>query len=61
MEEKLNLKYQFFPQRLHQVKNIFFELLDDKAKDIIAMKVAKLNGDIRIAFDIIKTSFIKLY
>jgi Cdc6-like AAA superfamily ATPase len=61
MEEKLNMKYQHFPTYLHQIKNIFFDLLDEKAKDIIAMKVAKRNGDIRIAFDLIKTSLSKLY
>jgi hypothetical protein len=61
MEEKLNLKFGHFHPRLHAIKNIFFELLDDKAKEIISMKVSKMNGDIRIAFDLIKTSLHKLY
>ncbi len=61
MEEKLNLKYQFFPTKLQQIKHIFFGILEDKAMEIIAKKVALHNGDIRVAFDLIKTSLSNLY
>ena len=61
IEEKINLKYSSFPTKLRLIKNIFFEIIEDKAKELIANKVAKHNGDIRIAFDLIKTSFTKLY
>jgi hypothetical protein len=61
MEEKLNLKYQFFPTKLKSIKHIFFGILEEKAKEIIAKKVALNNGDIRIAFDLIKTSLSNLY
>mmetsp|Transcript_29725 Transcript_29725/g.22057 ORF Transcript_29725/g.22057 Transcript_29725/m.22057 type:complete len:153 (+) Transcript_29725:644-1102(+) len=60
LEEKLNKKYQCFPPHLHQVKQVFFELVDDKAKEVIARKVAKTNGDIRIAFDILKSALLTL-
>ena len=43
------------------IKSIFFKLLDDKAKDMIAKKVSKMNGDARVAFDLLKSSFLELY
>lgn len=36
-------------------------MLDDKSLELIARKVAKMNGDIRVAFDLIKTCFNKLH
>ena len=64
IEEKVNMKFRYFPLRITQntiMKKIFFNLIDDRAKDIIAKKVSKMNGDIRVAFDIIKSSFVELY
>jgi Cdc6-like AAA superfamily ATPase len=64
IEEKINMKFRDFPLRITQntsMKKIFFNLIDDRAKDIIAKKVSKMNGDIRVAFDIIKSSLVELY
>ena len=65
IEEKLNKKLPHFPLHLKQnagIKQVFFNLLDEsKAMDLIAKKVAKLNGDIRVAFDIIKSAFVELF
>jgi Cdc6-like AAA superfamily ATPase len=63
IEFKTNYKFKKFPLRLKspQVKPIFFELLDEKAKEIIAKKVSKMNGDVRVAFDILKSCFVELY
>ena len=51
------------PSRMKQdnVKNIFFNLIDEKALEFIAWKVAKLNGDIRVAFDMMKTALSTLH
>ena len=38
------------------LRNIFFNIIDEKAYVFIAKKVAKQNGDIRVAFDMMKTS-----
>jgi hypothetical protein len=42
------------------VKSIFFNLLNVDALKLIAKKVAKGNGDIRIAFDLMKSTLSKL-
>ena len=44
-----------------EVKNIFFNLLDERAMDMIAKKVSKMNGDVRVAFDILKSAFVELF
>ena len=45
-----------------EIRSIFFKpLLDPKASEFVARKVAKQNGDIRVAFDMIRTSFSTLY
>lgn len=65
IEEKINMKFASFPLRLKQdllVKTVFFNLVDDtRAMDMIAKKVSKMNGDIRVAFDIIKSAFVELF
>lgn len=63
MEEKQNLKFNDFPMKLHSphLNKLFFNLIDEKAMDLIAKKVSLHNGDIRIAFDLIKTSISKIY
>lgn len=42
------------------MKSIFFNLLNVDALKLIAKKVAKGNGDIRIAFDLMKSTLSKL-
>lgn len=37
------------------------EVLDDQSIELIGRKVAKMNGDVRVAFDLIKACFDKLY
>lgn len=44
-----------------EIKSIFFNLVDDRAKSIIAKKVSKMNGDARVAFDILRSSFTELF
>ena len=63
MEQKINMKFAKFPMKLKAgtMKSIFFNLLDDKAMDMIAKKVSKMNGDARVAFDLLKSSFVELY
>ena len=60
MDEKINMLYHSFPSKMktQEMKKIFFKpLLDPKASEFVARKVAKQNGDIRVAFDMIKTAF----
>jgi Cdc6-like AAA superfamily ATPase len=47
--------------RLSEVKEDFFELFEEKAIEMIARKVARMNGDVRVAFDLIKTCFNKIF
>ena len=51
--------FQKLPERMKstELKQIFFNIIDDRANEFVAKKVAKLNGDIRVAFDLIKTAF----
>jgi Cdc6-like AAA superfamily ATPase len=48
------------PDRLKSIKSIFFDLLDEKALDLIAAKVSNMSGDIRVAFDLIKIALSQL-
>ena len=43
-----------------EVKTIFFNLLDQRAFGMISKKISKMNGDVRVAFDIIKSAFVLL-
>lgn len=64
IEQKTNMRYPKFPMKIkenREVKNIFFNLLEERGMDLVAKKVSKMNGDARVAFDIIKTSFSELY
>ena len=36
-------------------------VLDDQSIELIGRKVAKMNGDVRVAFDLIKACFDKLF
>lgn len=38
-----------------KLNSIYFNLVDEKALMLIATRVAKLNGDVRVAFDLMKT------
>lgn len=64
MEKKINMKYNKFPADLKQssiIRKVFFApLVDERASKIIAKKVARMNGDLRVAFDIIKSCFVEL-
>jgi hypothetical protein len=63
MEQKINMKFASFPMKLKagSLKSIFFSLLEERAMDMIAKKVSKMNGDARVAFDLLKSSFVELY
>lgn len=58
METKIFKKYQSLPMKMkvEPIKSIFFNIVHDKSHLFIAKKVAKLNGDIRVAFDLMKTA-----
>lgn len=58
------MKYNKFPARirdLKEVRAIFFDLVDDTSINLIAKKVSKMNGDVRVAFDLMKSSLSKLF
>ncbi|TNV72597.1 hypothetical protein FGO68_gene11804 [Halteria grandinella] len=63
IEEKLNMRFIDFPLLVKQnpiVKKMFFSLIDERAMTLISKKVSKMNGDVRVAFDIIKSAFVEL-
>jgi hypothetical protein len=35
--------------------------MEDKAMDIVSKRVSKMNGDVRVAFDVIKSCFTMLF
>lgn len=49
------------PELLRPYKDLFLSVFDDASVELIGRKVAKMNGDVRVAFDLIKTCFNKLY
>ena len=57
------MRFVKFPLKIKQspIKSIFFNLLDQKALEMIAKKVAKMNGDARVAFDIVKSSLAEVF
>jgi hypothetical protein len=60
---KVNQKFPKMPLSVKSnpiLRNCFFNLMDERAKDIIAKKVSKMNGDVRVAFDILKSAFVEL-
>ena len=59
LESKVNSRYALLPSQMKddgQLKRLFFQLIDDRAYEFIAKKVSKQNGDIRVAFDLMKSS-----
>ena len=56
---KRNSIYQRLPKYIKEsdeYRSMFHNIVDEKAELIIAKKVAKKNGDIRVAFDIMKSA-----
>jgi Cdc6-like AAA superfamily ATPase len=49
------------PMKIKEIKDDFFDLLDDRSVEMISRKVARMNGDVRVAFDLVKTCFNKLF
>lgn len=63
LEKKINMKYHYLPQNFKSsklIKTTLFSIVDEKAKLVIAKKVARMNGDLRVAFDIIRSCFVTL-
>lgn len=63
MEKKTNSKYRRQPDSVRvipEIQRFVIDFIEQKARDLIASKVAKMNGDIRVAFDIIKSCFSEL-
>ena len=63
LEQKVNIRFHTLPSAIKantELKQIFFDLVDDNAYLFIAKKVAKQNGDIRVAFDLMKSALEKL-
>lgn len=59
LESKVNGRYSSLPNQVRhnsELKSYFFNLIDDRAYELIAKKVAKQNGDIRVAFDLFKSA-----
>ena len=60
MEKKTNSKYRREPdyvRAIPEITQLALNFINEKAAELIASKVAKMNGDIRVAFDIIKSCF----
>ncbi len=57
------MRFVKFPLKIKQspIKTIFFNLLDQKAMEMIAKKVSKMNGDARVAFDIVKSALVEIF
>ena len=63
LEKKINLKFQFLPQQIRDdssIKSAFFSIVEAKAFSLIAKRVSKMNGDLRVAFDILKSCFVDI-
>ena len=59
LQMKRNSIYQRLPKYIKEsdeYRTMFHNIVDEKAELIIAKKVAKKNGDIRVAFDIMKSA-----
>lgn len=42
------------------VKQIFFDIIHERAMDLLCRKISQSSGDIRVVFDIMKSAFSKL-
>jgi hypothetical protein len=59
MQEKKNRLFPTLPVKFRtndRLKRLFYDIIDDKVYDFIAKKVSNLSGDIRVAFDLLKTA-----
>ena len=59
LESKVNSRYSQLPVQFREnaeLKTLFFALINDSAYNLIAKKVSKQNGDIRVAFDLLKSA-----
>jgi Cdc6-like AAA superfamily ATPase len=56
LETKKNLLSRSLPMKMKtdSIKPIFQNLIDERAYEFIGKKVAIVNGDIRVAFDLMK-------
>lgn len=58
LERKKNDLFERMPQKMKtdQFKNIYQDLIDPKVYEFIAKKVSLVNGDIRAAFDMVRSA-----
>lgn len=47
-------------RRVKEIHQFMFNFIDERAKKLIAQKVARMNGDIRVAFDVVRSCFSEL-
>lgn len=60
IEKKLYSAFKKLPSHLKSdetILKLFADIIEPRAYVVVAKKVAKLNGDIRVAFDMIKGAF----
>jgi len=56
-EQKIHKNsYGKLPQEFQRAYDNYLELVEDTSVELIAQRVAKLNGDIRVAFNIMKAA-----
>ena len=39
------------------IRDVFFNIIDDKAMLLLCKRISSSSGDIRVVFDVIKTAF----
>lgn len=44
-------------RKVKEIHDFMFNFIDERAKKLISQKVARMNGDIRVAFDVIRSCF----
>ena len=63
LEQKVNSKFESLNPLVKtnkELKDIFLKLIQERSYLFIAKKVAKMNGDIRVAFDMMKSALMLL-
>ena len=63
LEQKVNSKFESLNpvvKNNKELKDIFLKLIQERSYLFIAKKVAKMNGDIRVAFDMMKSALMLL-
>ena len=61
IDEKFFSQIPKLPKHLRVLTSEYMNVLDDQSIELIGRKVAKMNGDVRVAFDLIKACFDKLF